>query len=173
MRCQVETDRIVDSSRATPQLYDDLVDRLDSWLNRQIGWRQAVLMWVHLCPPAAMIGFGLWGLLGPGSPEPGLTFVKVGAVSVLAAVPVAVILVSARHVRVARIGGKPAFLWRASAALLLWSGALILNLAAEQLEGWSRFHHVIAVATLLLMIGAFGFFISSWFQSRRLAAARG
>ena len=56
--------------------YDGLVNRLDSWLNRQASWRQVALAWLLVCPVAAGLGLNAyWIYTVAGGAPPGMSTV--------------------------------------------------------------------------------------------------
>jgi len=119
-----------------------------------------------------MVGFGPWDLFGPGAPEAGAALLRVGAYSVLAAIPLTAVVVSIRHVQANRNGGRPAFSWRAIAGMLLFFGAVMLNISTDQLAGWSHIHRVMALVSLLLVVGGFAFLVAAKSRYRRLGVSR-
>jgi hypothetical protein len=58
-------------------------------MDRQPGWRLAIIVWGLLCPAAIDAGAGLWGLFVPGSRVPWFTLPETAAYSMIAAMPIA------------------------------------------------------------------------------------
>jgi hypothetical protein len=142
------------------------VDRLDSWLNTQVGWHRAALIWVLLCPPAIAFGCGTWGFWTAWVPGLGLEFLEVAAISVLAAAPLAGLVVLALRRRGS--SGRPVFLWRAFAGLLCGLTALMLGQLTDQQSYWLHIHRRVAIAELALMLVGVALWIASVRQYWRL-----
>jgi hypothetical protein len=66
-------------------------------MDRQPGWRLAIIVWGLLCPAAIDTGAGLWVLFVQGSRVPWFTLPETAAYSMIAAMPMAVL--TARSVR--------------------------------------------------------------------------
>jgi len=98
-------------------LYDRRVDRLDSWLNRQHGWRLALLLWVLLLPTAAIFALGAWNWFGAGTSDSGPVLLESGTCSLIAMALVAGLAAASRHRRTRPLS------WRALAGVILVSSA--------------------------------------------------
>jgi len=136
------------------------VDRVDSWLNGQVGWHRVALTWLVLCPSAVAGGSLLRAFRSLGRPgceqlggarfaqecEPrlGAGFLAVAAISVLAAGPLAGLLAVYQRWWAGRNPGKPFFSWRRIGSIWCLMTALLLNNLfdrpphnqALELSGW-------------------------------------
>jgi len=142
--------------------YDRGVDRLDSWLVQQAGWRRGLLSWLLLCPPAIVSGLGTNGLLAPGDHASPLSLVVVGVWSVAIAALVTAVALGFGHVLSARRKRAPLASWRMSLGVELSAVGGITEMAARQL-GVSRTLELAAdiiglallvPAVVLLVLGA-------------------
>jgi len=121
------------------------VDRLDSWLHRQVGWRRAAVNWIMVCPLAVGLGRDIW---------PGTAFPLVTVLSVLAAIPFAGLAAAAQLRWQARHPGVPHPSWRMCVAMWCMTGSLLIDT--------SPLHHspgVIWHVQLALLAGAVVFWL--------------
>ena len=158
-------------SAASSRPYHDRVDRLDSWLNSQAGWRRAVLVWLQMWPPAIMFGCTFWSSTMTGAPGPGLEFFGVVALSVLAAVPLAGAMVPVLRWRVAR-NGRPVFSWCMYAGTLCMMAEVLLNELTDQQPYWHHIHRAVGLVSLALALGAAGFSFEAIRRYRRMGSLR-
>jgi len=149
------------------------VDRLDSWLNDQVGWRQLAITWLVFCPVAVALGSSTWSeisLRHPGCEqlagqrfihecEPGLGtgFLVVVVLSVLAAVPLAALLAVWQRRRVARNRERSFHSWSKIAAIWCLSAAPLPSTFADQ-QPHGR-HAYYFVAGWVLIAGAAVFWL--------------
>jgi hypothetical protein len=97
------------------------VDRLDTWLNGQRGWRRLAIIGVSSYMPAVCLGFCVMGfcILGFSSSLPSMPVAAIGAIAILA-IPAAVgfgsitAVIYSRRARNPRRkkGLPPFFMWR-------------------------------------------------------------
>jgi hypothetical protein len=144
------------------------MDRLDSSLNGQVGWRRVALIWLVLSPCAVGLGSSTWALhllQHPGceqlagerfaqecEPRLGSGFLVVAVLAVLAAVPVAVLFAALQRWRAARKPDKPFHSWRRIAAVWCICAAALLGTFNDLLPhggGTYRF-----VSQMVLLAGA-------------------
>jgi hypothetical protein len=123
------------------------VDRLDSWLHRQVGWRRAAVNWVMVCPLAIGLGKDIWQ---------GAAFVEVAALSVLAAIPFAGLAAAAQLRWQARHPGKPYPSWRMWAAMWCLTGSLLIDVLARP---GHRMPSAVWHAQMVLLGGTFVFWV--------------
>jgi hypothetical protein len=140
------------------------VDRVDSWLNRQRGWRRGLLGWLHMYGLTIMVGSALWSLFGPGTPGLGLAFLRVTGWSALAAAPLTGLIA---FLQGTRTGKRSVFSWRVSAAALFFLSAAELNVLTDQQADWPRSHRAVGLVTLLLMAISFTFVLMAVSRYRR------
>ena len=149
-------------------LYDQHVDRLDSWLNSKVGWPRAVLVWMQICPWAVMVGVPLWALCTPGTPRLGLVFLEALGWSVLAAALMTVVVLAARESVAARYRGKPMLSGRLFLASLFVVAAYLLQLFLKgQPLSWRNSHRALWVAAALLDLAAVAVFVVAIWRLRR------
>lgn len=103
---------------AAQRQYHGHVDRLDSWLNRQTGWRRAVFIWLQMCPLAIMIANVIIEFTHALPPWPGLESLAVVACSLVGTVLLAGLFVLLHRSPAGRHLG-PVLSWRRGAALYL------------------------------------------------------
>jgi hypothetical protein len=144
------------------------VDRLDSWLNSQVGWRRAVLIWLQLSIPLIGCGCSLWSLITPGVPGLGLGFLEAVAWSVLAAALATGIVLAVEHSRATRHSDRPVLSWRFSAAMLCMTAQALLGELTNQQPYWPRIHRVVDIVSMVLILGGLTFGIEAARRYRRL-----
>jgi len=127
------------------------VDRVDSWLNRQRGWRRVLLFWLHISIFTTTVGSALWSMFGSGTPGLDIAFLHVVAWSALAAVPLTGLTVYLRHTRRVGTDDRRVFSWRASAGILLFLAAGELNILTDEQADWPRINRAIGLVSLLLI----------------------
>jgi hypothetical protein len=136
------------------------VDRLDTWLNAQRGWRRFWLLWLNLYPIAMCLGvitMGWQGLTGSEPPGPAFIFWSL-ALSVPGALllTVLVLLTRRRYERRAVTRGKiqkPLFFWRMTGYIfLLISAMTIQQFGMTQPHGWRHHHQVLDVTALVCLV---------------------
>jgi uncharacterized membrane protein len=140
------------------------MDRLDFWLNRQGGLRRVLLTWLHLCIPTTGVGSALWSLFGRGTPGLGLAFLQVVGWSVVVAAALAGLTVYLGRTSTPK---RYVFSWRVSVGMLLFFGALELNVLTDQQADWPRTHRAIAIVTLLLIAASITFVLMAVSRYRR------
>jgi hypothetical protein len=143
------------------------MDRLDSWLNRQHGWRLALLLWIILLPAAAIIALGAWSWFGAGTSDSRLVLLESGTCSLAAMALIAGLATASPNRRT-----KP-LSWRAIVGVILVSSGAVLGSATDQLAGWPHLHRAIAGVMLALTASGGVFFVTAWLHQRRLADAAG
>lgn len=136
---------------------------MDAWLDRQRGWRLALIVWGLLCPFAFTVGDGLWVLFVPDSRVPWFTLPDVLGYSVVVALGLAAGAVFARRVGRRRDARSPAlsgstgrdrqrFRWTVIGVLLIWT-VLTLNVFVGQATDWHAHRIVGLVSSLLILPG--------------------
>ena len=131
------------------------MDRLDSWLNGQVGLRRVIVAWLVLCPLAVGLGISFLVRSGPGVPMPGTRFLEVTAVSVLAGAPVAALVAAYERNWSARNPGKPYLSWRMIVAGWCVAAGFLLGD-----QPWpARMPNVVWLAQLALLITAIVFWV--------------
>lgn len=135
---------------------------VDSWLNRQRGWRRAVLMWAQMWPASAILWCGSWELFRPGARVPGAAFPAIVVYSLAGAVPLVALVGLARRV-LARPGRHvpPALSWRLAAGAALLAAGMVID--AEQSPG----HQWPGVSEVLLGAGIVLILVGLYFRPRR------
>ena len=165
------------------RFYHDPVDRLDSWLNDQVGWRRLAINWLILCPVAVALGSSTSSeisLRHPGceqlagqrfiqecEPRLGTGFLVVVVVSVLAAVPLAGLLAVWQRRRAARNPRRPFHSWSKIAAIWCLSTAPLLTTFADQQPYGRRTYYF--VAGWVLIAGAVVFWLIETRRHQRLS----
>ena len=157
------------------------MDRFDTWLNAQRGWRRLALIGAALYAPTFMVGFytwlgfDLWAAGASGDPTwPAL------ALCVVLAAPVAVGLgsISAMiYARQARNPGRkkgllPFLMWRTTALFwLMLATSLSATLVADHGSSTTT-HRLLGGLQLLFAIALFALCVEILRYSRRFARAR-
>jgi hypothetical protein len=144
------------------------VDRLDSWLNSQVGWRRAVLIWLQMSIPLIGCGCSLWALITPGVPGLGLEFLAAVAWSALAAALATGIVLAVEHSRPTRHRDRPALAWWFSAATLCMTAQALLGELTNQQPYWPHIHRVVDIVSMVLILAAVTFCIEGARRYRRL-----
>jgi hypothetical protein len=140
------------------------VDRVDSWLNRQVGWRRAVLAWLKVCPVMIMVAVPVWYVGTPGIQRPSLEFAAVAPWFLLAAVPLAGVSVRLQRDRPIGPMERPVFSWCTYAATLCWMAFVLLNVLTD----WAVRPQYWRVSYVLLWAGV-GFWIERERRFKRLS----
>jgi hypothetical protein len=149
-------------------LYDQHVDRLDSWLNGQVGWRRAVLVWMQLCPWAVQVGVPAWAFFTPGTPRFDLVLLEVLGWSVLAAALLTAAILALRGSIAARYSAKPMISVRLFLAALFMVAAYLLQLFIEgQPPSWRNSHRALWVAAPLIDLAAVAVLVGAVWRLRR------
>jgi hypothetical protein len=143
------------------------VDQLDSWLNRQVGWRRAALAWLQMWPWAIGLGCVIWVFITPGVPGPGLAFLEVVAWSLLATVPLAGVSMVVQRWRASRRSNRPAFSWCMYAGMLCLMAAILPSLLLDQQPYWPHVHRVIGLVSLPFALAGAGFCLEAARRSWR------
>lgn len=165
------------------------MDRLDSWLNGQVGWRRIALIWLVVCPMAVVLGSSTWALnslrhlgcqqlagdrfIRECELRLGTGFLVVAALSVLAALPLAWLLAAWQVWWAARKPGRTSFSWCRIASAWCLSAALLLTTFADQQPYGRRTYYF--VAQWVLIAGAVVFWLVDTRHqqlTRRARAAR-
>jgi hypothetical protein len=148
-------------------------------MDRQRGWRLALIVWGSLCPFAISAGIGLWGLFLQGSGASWPTLPDVVAYSVIAAMPLAAVAVIGHRARRPRGALIPAnrqdrkrLRWTAIGMLMILATST-LNLYAEQLRNWPHIHRVVGAISLLASLSACASLAIGRFGSARSGAEPG
>jgi hypothetical protein len=135
------------------------VDRVDAWLNGQVGWRRGALIWLLACLPCVDVGCGIWALFTPGTAGLGTGFLEVVGWSFLAAVPFAGLVAAAQRRRVARGSGMPFFSWRFIVSLLCIVSAVLPAELTDQQPYWHRIHREVGLWQMVLLLAAMVFLL--------------
>jgi len=153
-------------------LYSHLVE---AWLDRQHGWRLALIVWGLLCPFAVAVGDGLWVLFVQGSRMPWFTLPDVIAYSVVVSLALAAVAIFARRA-LRRRGAlflalyerterdREKLRWTMIGVLLIWT-ALTLDVFAEQ-TGWYA-HRIVGLVSSLLILPGLVCLLVGKFRARR------
>jgi hypothetical protein len=144
-------------------------------MDRQPGWRLALIVWGALCPAAIDTGAGLWVLFVQGSRVPWLTLPATAAYSMIAAMPIAALVARSARRRgkiIPRTGqGRAGLAWITIGYLLLVT-VPALNLSLDQQRYWPHIHRAVGAVTLLLLLSGFACLaVGGKFGSRRSGAA--
>ena len=144
-------------------------------MDRQPGWRLALIVWALLCPAALDLGAGLWVLFVQGSRVPWLTLPATAAYCMIAAMPIAALIARSARRRgkiVPRAGQDRAGLAWLTIGYLLFVTVPALNLSLDQQRYWPHIHRVVGAVTLLLLLSAVACLAAGGkFESRRSGAA--
>jgi hypothetical protein len=101
------------------------VDRLDTWLNAQRGWRRLLLMIATWYGSALVLGRGVWGLSTSEFALPALDSIVIAVLALPGAVCIGSVMavIYARHTRSPKRkkGQPPFFMWRTTLGLWLLS----------------------------------------------------
>ena len=147
------------------------MDRVDSWLNSQVGWRRAILIWLTVCPAAILAGCGVWALVTPGAAGLGTGFVEVVVCSVIAVVPFAWLATVVQRRRVARGLSMPFFSWRLSASVVSMTAAVLPGVLFDQQPYWHHIHRAVDLSQMVFLIAAVVLFLLAARRNRRLAGS--
>lgn len=147
------------------------MERVHSWLNSQVGWRRASLIWLTGCPPAVIAGCGIWPLVTPGAAGLGTGFVEVVVCSVIAVVPFAWLATLMQRRRAARGLSMPFFSWRMSASVVSMVAAVLLGVLTDQQPYWHHNHREVGLSQMVLLIAAVVLFLLAARRNRRLAGS--
>ncbi|HEY2552268.1 MAG TPA: hypothetical protein VGI64_17000 [Streptosporangiaceae bacterium] len=140
------------------------MDWLDAWLNRQHGARRGLLTWLQTSMITVYGGTALWSFFSSGRLAADATFLKVVAVSVIAAIPLGGLGATVRRHAAIR-SGRPEFSWRVTACVAL-------TLAGVELTMLTREQPVrgpVALTSGLLLAGAAVLWIAGVRDRRRQA----
>lgn len=151
------------------------MDRLDSWLNGQVGWRRVALTWLVFCPMGVTFGSltqASIALQHPGceqlagdrfiqkcEPRLGAGFLVVAALSVLAVVPFAVLLAVLQRRWARRNPGRPFLSWCRIAFVWCLSAAGLLSTFSDQQQYGSGTRQSLSLSAGLLLVAAAVFFL--------------
>jgi hypothetical protein len=143
------------------------VDRLDTWLNAQRGWRRFALLMVQIGPIAVLLAFCVVGAWGPSLPPLGLAFAGVVALGLAGAALLCVLQLwlHARRGRDDRKNQVPLLTWRAIVYSPVMMGPFILIVSLSNAPPvWHRQHHrALDIAFLILLPGML---FVSWERAR-------
>jgi len=132
------------------------VDRLDTWLNAQRGWRRLLLMIATWYGSTLVLCRGVWGLSTSEFTLPTLDAIVIAVIAVPGTVCIGLALAAnyARSTRNARRkkGQPPFFMWRMTVAQWLLSFALLTTVFIPLYS-----HHKTVFA--LQMISLAGFYL--------------
>jgi hypothetical protein len=107
------------------------VDRLDTWLNAQRGWRRLLLMIATWYGSTLCLCCGVWGLSTSEFTLPTLDAIVIAVLAIPGAVCIGLVMVAnyARHTRSPRRKkGQPPFLmWRTTVGVWLLSFELLIT----------------------------------------------
>ena len=107
------------------------MDRLDTWLNAQRGWRRLLLMIATWYGSTLAISYGIWGLSTSEFAVPALDIAVIAVLAIPGAVCIGSVLATiyARRARNPRRkkGLPPFFMWRTTVGLWLLSSELLLG----------------------------------------------
>jgi hypothetical protein len=148
----------------TESPYHEPVARLESWLNRQHGWRLAVLLWALFLPYAATTVLGAWNLFS----DSGRVLLESGIASLVASALGAGLAAAARDRQVKERAKPMIFSW-AGVALYLIFTAFALSSAAQQIDGPGYFHRIVAAVMLLLIASGGALLLVARVRHQRLA----
>ncbi|HEY5398534.1 MAG TPA: hypothetical protein VIL16_24420 [Trebonia sp.] len=130
------------------------MDRLDTWLNAQRGWRRFGLLLVQIGPIAVLLAFCVVRVSGPSLPPLGLAFAGVVALGLAGAALLSLLRLwlHARRGRDDRKKQVPLLTWRAIAYSPVMMGPFILIVSFNNASPeWHRQHHrVLDIALLIL-----------------------
>lgn len=157
------------------------MDRLDTWLNAQRGWRRLLLIAVAGYAPTVMVGFYSWLCLGPwaGGTFRGPTLSAIAICAILA-VPAAVglsavgAMLYARQARNPRRkqASPPFLMWRMAALFwLMFTSPLSATFAAYQGSSTAS-HRVLGGLQLISAVAVITLFAETLRYRRHLARAR-
>jgi hypothetical protein len=151
------------------------VDRLDTWLNAQRGWRRLAVIGVAWYWPTVWIAFFLW--VFPRTSLPVLVIVAIAILALPAAVGLGSIMavIYSRRARnpKRKKGLAPFFTWRQ--ILLPWLliptllNATLLNTQGRPTPD----ERVLALLQVIFAIAIFALVLETWRYSRRFTRPRG
>jgi hypothetical protein len=127
------------------------VDRLDTWLNAQRGWRRFGSLMLQVGPPCVLTSFACFGLFRARLPSHGLAFVGIIALGVVAAVMLGLLDTG----RARKDGGKRAFriTWRNIAYTpVMMCPFLLILLTFNASPEWRQQHHGAAATALFVLV---------------------
>jgi hypothetical protein len=150
------------------------VDRLDTWLNSRVGWHRALLAWVYTWPMGITVCFVYWAFIASDGPRPGWVLLVMLALSLIAAIPFAGLLLAMQRWRPARYRNKPSISWRFYVGwLLMMTGFLVGSILnnTQSLSGNHR-HRVAFLIPVILDLSGCVFMLHFVWRERRLAKGR-
>jgi Ca2+/Na+ antiporter len=123
--------------------YGCYVDRVDRWLNAQRGWRRLLTGWLFLAPAAVNAGL-LWSSWGnandQGTVATGSVLLRI-AVAVLAAVPLAAVLMRLQLRRLRSRPWEPRFSWRMFVAMYVFMTGVSISVYGDtRTLAWRQRH---------------------------------
>jgi hypothetical protein len=157
------------------------VDRLDTWLNGQHGWRLFVLFCLEALPLALMLSLTLnvaWSLFSGPLPTPS-TIAGAAVMAVPGALALACLMLwlHPRAVRSARkryMSPYPLLSWRAFAWLLLFSTSMFMSMRAQaQPIQWHRGHREVFLISTITGVASYAFLGWHLWYIRRLRQRSG
>jgi MFS family permease len=129
------------------------VDRLDTWLNAQRGWRRFALLMLQIGPIAVLLAFCCVGASGRSLPPLSLAFAGVVAVGLVGAALLSLLRLwlHARRGRDDRKKRVPLLTWRAMAYTPVMMGPFILIVILSNASPeWHQQHqHALDIAILI------------------------
>lgn len=157
------------------------MDRFDTWLNTQRGWRRLALIAVAGYAPTVMVGFYSWLCLGlwAGGASQGRTL-SAFAICAILAVPAAACLSAVGAMLYARQARNPRrkqalppfLMWRMTALFsLMLASSLSATFVADQGSSTAS-HRVLAGLQLIFAVAVIALFVETLRYRRRFARAR-
>ena len=156
------------------------MDRLDTWLNAQRGWRCFALSWAQLYAPALLMVNAYLGWRNlPSGQASEMQYVWLLALAVPCAAVLAgplLLLRAARERRVSRRGGfsEPFLSWRLTLMfLLIGSSVTLVAFINGHGLGWEQQHNGLWTVALILPICALALGLETFRYARRIRRANG
>jgi hypothetical protein len=157
------------------------VDRLDTWLNAQRGWRRLGLLWLQTFPASILVVNAYLGWRGLSDSQPaGTEWVWLVALAVPCTTVLAGVVLLLRPGSERRAGSRgrfvqPLFSWRGTGFILLLASSKVADVYVTSAPyDWKQRHHALSAILMVLIIGAcvLGFENFRYIRRmRRLAAA--
>ena len=130
------------------------MDRLDTWLNAQRGWRRLLVLIATCYGSTLVLSYGIWGLSTSEFAVPALDTVLIAVLAIPGAVCIGSVMakIDARRARNPRRkkGQPPFFMWRTTVGQWLLSSELLLGIFSP-LYG----HHRWVIGLMLILLCGF------------------